>query len=374
MLTRADFAIPEDIAYLNAAAFGVLSRVASDAGRAAIDAQAAPWLIDKAALAADAERLRALAGKIVGADANDIAIVDSVSQAMAVAANGRTVPTDSRIVLMAGEHPSNALIWAEAARRAGASIEPVPAPADGDWTAAIVATLTRPDAPPTSIVAISAVHWGDGGHVDMRVVGDAVRATGAAFVVDATHAVGVMPIDLSATPADYVAFPLFKWLLGPYGLAMLYVAPARQEVEPLERHAQNCRLGPGLVFAGFADGARRFDRGERDDPMALAIAVAALEQVTTWDVCAVAASLCERAGRFAQVAERHGLTIAGRTRASHIVCAAPVDGTAAAVVAALGKDGVFVAERLGRLRISPHVYNDDTDLDRFELALSRALT
>lgn len=222
MLTRADFAMPGDVTYLNAAAFGALSCQSARAGRAAVEAQGRPWSIDKEALAADAERLRGLAGRIVGADASDMAIVDSVSQAMAVAASGLTVARGSRIVLMAGEHPSNALVWTEAARRAEATVDLVPASTDGDWTAAIIAALSHPNAPPTSIVAISAVHWGDGGIVDLKAIGDGARAAGAAFVVDATHAAGVMPFDFAATLADFVAYPLFKWLLGPYGLAMLY--------------------------------------------------------------------------------------------------------------------------------------------------------
>ena len=71
--------------------------------------------------------------------------------------------------------------------------------------------------------------------MDLERVAPAVRKGGAAFVVDATHAVGVMAIDVHALDPDVLIFPTYKWVLGPYGRAFMYVAKRRQGGTPLEQ-------------------------------------------------------------------------------------------------------------------------------------------
>ena len=369
---RRDFDLPRDVVYLNAAGFGLLSRAARDAGKEACATQARAWLVDKTILAAQADDVRQAAARLVGAAPGDVAIVDAVSQAMAIAVRGVTIEPNSRVVMMAGEHPSAALIWSAAAQAAAATVESVPMPDDGDWTTALLETLAPgPAKSKVSVVAVSAVHWGDGGVIDLGAVGEAARLQGAALVIDATHAAGVVEIDVSQTPADFIAFPLFKWLLGPYGMAFLYVAPARQQGEPIERHAINCRLGPGLSFAGFVDGAARYDRGERDDPVALAIATTALAEAARPSVAAVGAYGRALASDIAEILRERDYRLIGKPGRSHIICAEPPVRSAAEIVRCLAAEGVHIAERLGRLRFSPHVYNDAEDLTHLASALKR---
>src|SRR5262245_66573814 len=69
----------------------------------------------------------------------------------------------------------------------------------------------------------------------MDRVGAALRRQGAMLLVDATHAVGVMKIDVRSLDPDFLVFPTYKWLLGPYGRAFLYIARRRQDGVPLEQ-------------------------------------------------------------------------------------------------------------------------------------------
>jgi len=138
-----------------------------------------------------------------------------------------------------------------------------------DWTAAVLAAIERSGAPPVGLASISSVHWSDGGIVDIDRVAAALRRQGAALLVDATHAAGVIKIDVGALDPDFLVFPTYKWLLGPYGRAFLYIAKRRQDGVPLEqtaygRRAINSERSTYYEDVEFIAGARRFDMGERD--------------------------------------------------------------------------------------------------------------
>src|SRR5262245_61011341 len=135
-----------------------------------------------------------------------------------------TVPAASRVLVLENDHASAVLEWTTRAPSGPFTVEVVPRPGDGDWTAAVLAAIERPGAPPIGLASISSVHWSDGGVVDMDRVGAALRRQGAMLLVDATHAAGVMTIDVRSLDPDFLVFPTYKWLLGPYARAFLYVA------------------------------------------------------------------------------------------------------------------------------------------------------
>ena len=63
------------------------------------------------------------------------------------------------------------------------------------------------------------LHWTDGGLIDLDRLAPAVHRAGAALVIDATQAVGAVPVDVARWRPDFLAFPTYKWALGPYGVA-----------------------------------------------------------------------------------------------------------------------------------------------------------
>src|SRR5205085_10029138 len=128
------------------------------------------------------------------------------------------------------------LEWHSRAEAQVFTVEPVKRPDDGDWTSAVLAAIERSGAP-VSLASISSVHWSDGGLIDVDKVGAALRQRGAAFLIDATQAVGVVAMDVKRLDPDFVLFPTYKWLLGPYGRAFLYVAKRHQGGIPLEQTA-----------------------------------------------------------------------------------------------------------------------------------------
>lgn len=355
------FEIPRDIAYLNCASFSPIPRPVREAGERGAAIKAQPWRI--AHTDARAEHVRAGAAALIGATPDDIALVPAISHAIETAARNLPIPAGSRILHLANEHSSNVLPWQRVTASHGATLEAVERGA-GTWTEAVLAALTRPGAAPVSVVAVSPLHWTDGSLVDIAAIGTAARATGAALVVDATQAVAAMPVDVAQWQPDFLAFPTYKWVLGSYNLAFLYAAPHRQAGQPLDPNGYN---------AG-AEGARRYDMGERNNLVTLPMAEAALGLLRGWGVPAIAARLAWATGRLAEVAAGLGLPVPdAAARVGHILGLRLPGGLPAGLVDRLAGQGVFVADRQGILRIGPHVHVDEADIARFGAALRNSL-
>lgn len=369
------FEVPREIAYLNNGSYTPLPRPVREAGEAGVVAKSTPWLMDSDAIQAQAEAVRASAASFIGATADDIAIVPSAAYGIATASANLPVAAGTRILLIEGEFPSQSLEWARVAEERGAVLDLVPRPTDGDWTATLLERTAAPG-PPVGIAALTPLVWTDGSLIDLPRVVAPLRAQGAAIVIDATQAVGVLPIDAAGLGADFMVFPTYKWLLGPYTLAFLYVAPHRQAGRPLEQHGSN-RQGGSAPFAGrlgaLIPSARRFDMGQRFNPVSLPMALAGMQLLHGWGIERLATRLRETTDRLAECAAAHGLRpVAREFRPPHLL-GLGVQGDVGRLVATLAQDGVHVAERGGQIRIGVHIFNDDEDVARFAEALEGAL-
>ncbi|MBO1076238.1 aminotransferase class V-fold PLP-dependent enzyme [Roseomonas marmotae] len=361
------FDIPRRIAYLDGAAYSPVPRSVRAAGEAGMLTKSEPWAHPSRA-AEWAERTRSAAARLIGAEAGDIAIIGSISHGMATAARNLELAAGTRLLRVQDEFPSVSMIWDRMAAERGAVLDVVPRPADGDWTSAVLEAIARPGAPPVGVACLTPLHWSDGAIIDLDRIAPALRAQGAALVVDATQAVGAMPVEVARWRPDFLAFPTYKWVLGPYSLAFLYAAPHRQSGLPLEENNGN---RPG---GDFAPGARRYDKGERNDPVNLPMAATGMELVASWGTGAVADRLRALTDQLAGAAEAFGLAALPRPlRAPHILGLRIPGGMPAGLIDALAAEGVHASDRLGVLRVSPHVWADAEDLELFQAALSRCL-
>lgn len=372
---RTLFPLPEGLTFLDAAFMTPIPHVVRAAGEQGVAAKASPWTLTRASLYDDVEALRAAAAALVNARADDIAVVGSTAYGIGTAAANLALPPGEVVLTMAGEHPSQVLPWLEAAALATALHEELPHPADGDWTRAVLERLRAPGARRIAVLALTAVHWSDGAALDLVAIGAAARAVGAALVLDGTQSVGVRPLDVQAVQPDFLAFAPYKWLLGPYGIGLLYAAPHRQLGRPLEQHAFS-RLGADKLNnhygreLRFMDGARRYDMGQRGNLVTVPMALAALRLVAELGVAANEARIRPLTDRLAAGAAELGFR-AAPIRAAHL-CGLRAEGLdAAAAVAKLRQQGIVLSAREGALRFGVHVYNTAEDIDRALAALRR---
>ena len=376
---RALFDIPSDVAYLNAAGWSPLPRATQEAGRAAVARKGQPWKLSPDFADKQHERARAAAAALIGAEARDVALVSSVGYGVAIAGKVLSLARGSRVLVLENDHTSPVLEWVSRADAQGFTVESIAQPANGDWTSAVLEAIERPGAAAVSLASISSIHWSDGGVLDMPAIREALRRHGAALLVDATHGVGVIATDVKALDPDFLIFPTYKWVLGPYGRAFVYVAPRHQDGVPLEQTSfgrRNVKAENPVYFADtrYLPDARRFDMGERDHFISMEMAAIGMEMMAKWGAAAVVARLSALTRRIADgLAGANAVQILEeRFRAPHILSLGFAGGMPPQLMASLADQQIYVASRLGRMRVAPHVYNDEADVDALNEALDEA--
>jgi len=368
---RALFDIPREVCFLNAAAWSPLPKASQEAGRIGAGRKGQPWKLAPDFALQQHERARKAAARLINADPADVALISSVGYGVATAGKILQVPRGARVLLLENDHTSPMLEWIGRAEAQGFTVDIVPQPADADWTQALMTAIERPDAAPIGLASISSIHWSDGGALDLDRIAPALKRQGAALLVDATHGAGIMALDVRRLDPDFLVFPTYKWVLGPYGRAFLYVAKRHQAGVPLEqtsfgRRAVAAERVPYFDDVRYVESARRFDMGERDHFISMEMAAIGMEMVAEWGSAAILERLRMLTRRLAEGLGNSGALIAEeRVRAPHILCLGFPKGMPAGLVERLAAEQVYAAPRLGRLRISPHVYNDEEDVDRF---------
>lgn len=370
------FEIPADVAYFNLASLAPQLRSARAAGEGAIAARAAPWHVSSADWFSEVDQLRALFAQMIGGDADGVALIPATSYGLAIAAHNATARPEDRILLLAEEYPSTVYTWRAFAAQHAAQIITVTRHREESWTDALLDALDEP----VRIVSVPNVRWTDGARIDLERVGARAREIGAVFVVDLTQSVGAVPFDVGAVRPDFLVATGYKWLLGPFSLAYLWIAPEYRSGTPFEHNWIN--RADSQDFArladyqdGFQPGARRFDVGQRTNFILTPMAIAALSQILDWRVDCIAATLQITTDRIERWARKHDLApLPARERGPHMLeVGIPADAMAR-VGQRLLENNVFVGVRGATgLRVSPHLYTTDDDLERLFDALTRAL-
>ena len=367
------FEIPEDIVYLNCAYMSPQLRPAREVGEKAVSRKSRPWEITPDDFFEDAEEIRALFARLVGGDADGVAIIPSVSYGISVAAANVPVREGEKIVILEDQFPSNVYAWGELAERSGARLVTLPRPEDLDWTRALLEEIDTD----TAVVAVPNCHWTDGSLVDLASVGESVREAGAALVVDAIQSLGAHPFDVSEVRPDFLVAASYKWLLGPYGVGYMYVGEEYREGKPIEHNWINRRGSQdfsGLVSYqdAFQPGARRYDVGERSNFALLPMAAEALRQLIDWGV----ENVSETIGTLTDlVEERAGalgiVTIPKERRARHMIGLMLGPDAPDDLATRLTTHNVYVSVRGPSVRVSPHLYNTESDVYRLFDVLER---
>ena len=361
------FALPADIAFLNCANMAPQLRAITEIGIQAVKRRETPWMIDSYEWFGRAEELRSAVAELMDADADGIALVPAASYGIAVAAANTPLAAGQNVVVLEHQFPSNVYAWRALADARGAELRTARKDAADSWTGAVLDAIDDD----TAIVAVPNCHWTDGALVDLVRVGERARAVGAALIVDASQSLGAYPISVREVQPDFLVSVGYKWQLGPYGLAYLYVAPKwRERSRPLE--ASWLTRAGAEDFSSLVDyvdeyqpGARRFDMGEYPQFILLPMALAAIRQLLEWEPKKIQATLAGLTSLIAHEAAELGCSVlADDRRVGHMLGVRFRGGLPAELPKRLAGARVYVSVRGDAIRVSPNVYNSEEDAAR----------
>lgn len=366
----------DNATYLNVAGNGPLPKVSVKATQAAIEWKKFPQRVPDEAYFEVPNRIRASIAKLIGASPEEIALTTGASTGMAAVAYGLTWKPGDEVVTAKGEFPLEYTTWRPMEQREGLKLKVV-SPSDRFITAGdLIAALT----PRTRLVSVSLTRFDDAAMIDAPRLAAACHAQGAMLLLDASQCCGAMPMDVAMLDADFITCAGYKWLLGPYGTGFFWAKSA---------HIAAMRPGPfywtaaeganhfgSLVFTHpkVATGARRWDAAETASYFNLAAMAESVELVLRMGPETVAAhnrvlmeQMFERLPKDRCVPAS---PLDPAQRGPYACFTARTPEKSAALYAKLQAENIYVSLREGNLRVSPHLFNTERDIDRLIAAIT----
>jgi selenocysteine lyase/cysteine desulfurase len=313
----------------------------------------------------EADRVRELIARLINASAESIALTRSTGHGISLLAQGLDWKPGDNVVGAVGEYPANVYPWMALAKR---QVEYRQAgPVDGRVRPEDVFALM--DAR-TRVVALSHVEFWNGYRVDLETIGVECRRRDIVFVVDVMQSVGALQVDVGRLPVDFCAAGAGKWLIGPSGIGFVFCAPALLErIRPVIVGARSVAGNDYFTYdLTFAPGARRFEESVVS-VLTTAAFGAALDLLLEVGPEVIEERVLNLAARLAEGLAASGCEIVEpwpRTRAesSGIVSFRKPGTKPQTVLRDLSAAHVIARIHRDFVRLSPHFYNTEDEVDR----------
>ncbi len=359
------FEIDNDIIYLNCANMSPVLKSVKEAGINALERRTRPWKLTDKDWFGDAEVLRKNAANIFQTSEDNVAIIPSTSYGLATAAKNIDVKTGKSIVVIEDQFPSNFYVWDDLSKKLDLKIITIKKQYDKLLTDSILEKINSE----TGIVAIPHCHWIDGLLIDLERISKAVKEVNAYLVLDLSQSLGVLPIDINKIDPDFAVAVGYKWMLGPYSLGYMYVSPKwHNKGKPLE-YNWSTRKGSEdfskltAYTPDYRTGARKFDMGEFSQFNTMPMSIAALDQILKWGVENIQSSIKVLTDIISENFSNDKTYQKPLTpNAGHIIAVPIGNRNLQSLKKKFSENKIFVSIRGSSIRISPHVYNQSSDI------------
>jgi selenocysteine lyase/cysteine desulfurase len=365
------FPICNELVHLNHAGVSPVSTRVTEAMAEFLDLSTRTGTLHYAEMEARAEEARRKFANLIGAQVDEIAFVKNTSEGLARVANGLPLRPGERVVTTNLEYPSNVYPWWHLHRR---GIETVMVNhREGRLP---LSHLEAALEPPTRLLAISSVEFGNGLRNDLETLGRMCREREIWFCVDAIQSLGVLELDVERCGIDFLSADGHKWLLCVEGIGGFYVSRrVLSKMDPVNVGWKSV-VNRGDYFnydLRFPDSALKFEEGSLNlcSLWGLDAALGLILEIGVPRIQRRVLALLDRL--VARLSER-GYVITSPLeppeRSGIVTFRAPEGGEDShALVRRLHQAGFITVERAGSVRVSPHFYNDEDEMERFVKAL-----
>jgi cysteine desulfurase/selenocysteine lyase len=308
--------------------------------------------------------IKNILSKLLNCLPDELALIHNTAEGMNFISHGLKLSAEDEVILLENEYPSNIYPWRHLEKK---GVKLVTAPMETSPETFLKA-LKRSITAKTRVISLSAVHWCTGMPLPLKQVGKLCKENSINFVVDGAQGVGIQPLDIRTANIDYMAFSAWKWLLGPLGLGVLFISKEKLN-----------NLDP--VFIGTASVTNdkeylpyKSELKPTADRFTISTAnfndwvyfEAALEFLKAIGFSAVRERIFELSAQLSKGLTKIGFNVFSDQFPDYptgiVVCEKPGVGSDV-IMTHLKKNNIVAAERLRRVRFSPHVYISPEQID-----------
>lgn len=360
---------PLDGVWLNSAQQGAMPRVAAEAAHEALSWKIAPRRLPKDAIERVPQRLKHALARLINVPARDIILGNSASYGLHVLANGIRWRAGDEVLLVDGDFPATVFPWLPLRKR-DVDVRIV-RPRGAVFDATDLAENLTPE---TRVLCTSWVNSFTGHAIDIDTLGDVCRANDIIFVLNASQALGTRPIDLAEVPVDALVTCGQKWLCGPYATGFCWIDPSvRDDLEPTQAYwSAMQRAGRSATMLDYTlhddFGAPAFDVFATANYLNFLPWAASVEYLLEQGIDRIADHNQALVGRLIEGLDAEQFDVFSPrhlpARSTLAIVSHRALGRNAELHDSLAEEGVHLAVREGSLRISPHLFNTEADIDR----------
>jgi len=368
------FSLPENATYINGAYMSPQLKSVEKVGLENIVRKSNPMSIAPQDFFTDRQRLKERFAQLIDApDAQNCAIIPSVSYGIATVAKNCPLSQGDEVLLVDEQFPSNVYAWREKAQETGATITMITPPEafehrGKNWNTKILGAISTK----TKVVAMAHIHWADGTLFDLVSIRKRAHEVGAKLIIDGTQSVGALRFSVKEIQPDALICGGYKWLLGPYSIGMTYYADTFNDGQPLEYNWMN-RLNSEdfsqLVNYqdGFQPKADRYCVGESSNFILVPMQIRAIEQLLDWGTEYIQTYCHHISEKAIDTLRSKGCFIEEESYRPHHLFGVylPEHIDLNVLQIRFKQNNISVGIRGKAIRVSPHVYNTEADFEKF---------
>ncbi len=318
------------------------------------------------------KKIKKILSELLNCSPDELGLIHNTAEGMNFISHGMDFVAEDEVILLENEYPSNVYPWRHLEKK-GVKLVTTPMETSPE---AFLKALKPLITDKTRAISLSAVHWCTGMPLPLEQIGALCKEKGIDFVVDGAQGVGLQPLDTQKANIDYMAFPAWKWLLGPLGLGVLYISKEKLNslkpifigTESVVKHQEYLPYKSELkpTTDRFTISTANFN-----DWVYFEAALGFLQEI---GFAAVRDRILELSAYLSAGLAKIGFKVLSDQFPDYptgiVVCEKPGVGSDI-IMQQLKQNKIVAAERLGRVRFAPHVYISPEQLDEVLAVLEK---